>query len=88
MSSEIIFLLSFYRKHALENLSSSNINVIARLVQVNMDKPSMASVKLYAEELKSHFQSYLYVVDVIVGILLWRGRATLPFSISTSRKET
>ena len=42
-----------------------------------MDKASMASVKLYGNEIVQLWRNYCYFLDVLVGILLWRGRANL-----------
>lgn len=46
---------------------------------VNMQAASLESVSLYAEELMSYGDVFFYLVDVVWGILLWRGRADLEF---------
>lgn len=35
----------------------------------------MESVKFYANELMSYGKVYCYLIDVMIGVLLWRGRA-------------
>jgi hypothetical protein len=45
---------------------------------VNMSVASMDSVKLYARELMEYGSVICYVIDVMIGIWLWRGRATFP----------
>ena len=42
-----------------------------------MDKASMTSVNLYLSEILYYWSSYCYFLDVVAGILLWRGQATL-----------
>jgi hypothetical protein len=44
---------------------------------VDMEKASVASVKLYANELISYWKSYCYVLDVLFEVVLWRGRLTI-----------
>jgi hypothetical protein len=47
-----------------------------------MEQASMQSVKFYANELMSYGQVYCYLIDVVIGVLLWRGHAKLgSFSI-------
>ena len=40
---------------------------------VNMDKATTQTVKLFAYELLSYFEYHFYVIDFMIGILLWRG---------------
>ena len=47
---------------------------------INMQVASIESVTLYAEELQSYGDVYFYVIDVICGILLWRGRARFGYN--------
>jgi hypothetical protein len=49
--------------------------------QVNMDKASVETCKLYANELMSYGPVIFYTLDVILGVLLWRGRANIPLGI-------
>ena len=44
---------------------------------INQDKASIASVKLYMNEFFSYWNHYCYFLDVVAGILLWRGRTQL-----------
>jgi hypothetical protein len=44
-----------------------------------MEKASMASVKLYLSEVYQFWRNYCYFLDVLLGILLWRGRAAVSF---------
>ena len=41
---------------------------------VDMEKPSVETVKLYASEVASYWTHYCYFLDVMFEILLWRGR--------------
>lgn len=41
---------------------------------VDMEKPTVDSVKLYAAEVTSYWTHYCYFLDVLFEILLWRGR--------------
>jgi hypothetical protein len=50
--------------------------------QIDMDDSTMASCKLFVNEIISYWTSYCYVVDVVAGILLWRGRWHLRPGIS------
>ena len=40
---------------------------------VNMDKATTQTVKLFAYELLSYFEYHFYVIDFMIGVLLWRG---------------
>ncbi len=42
--------------------------------KLDMEKSTMASVKEYAYELLSYFDSYLFMIDAIARVLLWRGQ--------------
>jgi len=42
--------------------------------KVNMEKSNLRTVKLYAKELMAYSDVVYYVIDVLIGILLWRGR--------------
>ncbi|CAB9524093.1 expressed unknown protein [Seminavis robusta] len=44
---------------------------------INMNSPSMASVRLYASEVYEIWRNYCYFLDVVANILLWRGRVNL-----------
>ena len=43
----------------------------------------MESVKFYANELMSYGLVYCYLVDVMIGVLLWRGRANVWLGFTT-----
>jgi hypothetical protein len=40
-----------------------------------MTEATVQSVRLYAQELLSYWKKYCYLLDVLFGIFLWRGRA-------------
>lgn len=42
--------------------------------EVDMDKPSMASVRQYKQEIYFHFDNLLYLANDVLRVLLWRGR--------------
>jgi hypothetical protein len=42
--------------------------------QIDMDDASVASCTLYLKEIISYWTSICFVLDVLVGVLLWRGR--------------
>lgn len=42
-----------------------------------MEQASLESVTFYANELMSYGLVYCYLIDVVIGILLWRGRANV-----------
>lgn len=44
---------------------------------INMEKASMSSIKLYCSEVHEFWRNYCYFLDVMVGILLWRGRTNI-----------
>jgi hypothetical protein len=44
-----------------------------------MTEVTVASVKLYFSEIISYWRKYCYLLDVLAGILLWRGRANITF---------
>jgi hypothetical protein len=48
---------------------------------VDMTQVTVQSVKLYVNELISYWGKYCYLLDVLAGVLLWRGR----LHISTNR---
>jgi hypothetical protein len=41
---------------------------------VDMESPSVDSVKLYADELMSYWKKYCFAIDVFAEVWLWRGR--------------
>ena len=47
--------------------------------QVNMEQANVASIKEYVNELKGYKDSIFLFIDVIVRILLWRGRILVSF---------
>ena len=49
---------------------------------VDMEQPSLDSVKLYAKELLSNKAFVMYALDVMMEIYLWRGRLYLTPSLS------
>ena len=52
---------------------------------INMDMPSMSSVRLYVSEAFDLWHNYCYFLDVWANIVLWRGRACVSvFGYSTS----
>jgi hypothetical protein len=51
--------------------------------RVNMEQPSVESVKFYANELMTYGLVYCYLVDVAIGVLLWRGRANVRLGFAT-----
>lgn len=48
-----------------------------------METASIESVKSYANELMSYGLVYCYLVDVAIGVLLWRGRLNLWLGVTT-----
>jgi ABC-type proline/glycine betaine transport system permease subunit len=48
-----------------------------------MEQPSVESVKFYANELMTYGLVYCYLVDVAIGVLLWRGRANVRLGFAT-----
>lgn len=47
----------------------------------NMDHATVDSIKILYAELKEYGNVFCYVIDIIIEILLWRGRTTLKFCI-------
>lgn len=47
---------------------------------VDMQEVSVQSVKSYVKELTNHWKSFCYLIDVIAGIILWRGRIKVKVS--------
>mmetsp|Transcript_435 Transcript_435/g.674 ORF Transcript_435/g.674 Transcript_435/m.674 type:complete len:828 (-) Transcript_435:139-2622(-) len=45
---------------------------------VNVSVASLDSVKLYAKELMEYGSVICYVIDVMIGVWLWRGRTNVP----------
>lgn len=48
-----------------------------------MEQASIESVKIYANELMSYGLVICYLIDVAIGVLLWRGRANLWLGCTT-----
>ena len=48
-----------------------------------MEEPSVESVTFYANELMTYGLVYCYLIDVAIGILLWRGRANVWLGFTT-----
>ena len=49
---------------------------------VDMEQPSVSSVKLYAAELVSYWKDYCFLLDIIFEVLLWRGRIRVTKTLS------
>jgi hypothetical protein len=49
---------------------------------VDMTQVTVQSVKLYVNELISYWGKYCYLLDVLVGVLLWRGRLQITKNLS------
>jgi len=48
-----------------------------------MEQASVESVTYYANELMTYGLVYCYLIDVVIGVLLWRGRADLWLGFTT-----
>jgi hypothetical protein len=49
---------------------------------IDMTQVTVQSVKLYVNELISYWGKYCYLLDVLVGVLLWRGRLHITKNLS------
>lgn len=58
----------------VDNVKSHQIVRYVTRGAVNMEKPTVDTVKLYASELVSYGENIFYALDVLLEILLWRGR--------------
>lgn len=47
--------------------------------EVNLEKASIKSIKLYANELSSYYGVLLLIIDQLISIFLWRNRLTVSF---------
>lgn len=56
--------------------NSKSYHVLKYLARgsLDMEKASLTSVKMYAAELASSYESMCFVLDVMLGVFLWRGR--------------
>lgn len=64
------------------NVNSSKALHVLRYITrgaVDLEEPSMDSVTMYAGELFAYRYHLFYFIDVILNILLWRGRVNLSF---------
>jgi hypothetical protein len=58
----------------VENVKSHHVLRYVTRGAIDMEQPTVDAVKLYFSELVSYWQNYCYVLDILMEIILWRGR--------------
>lgn len=61
----------------VDNAKSYNVLTYLTRGAVDMEKPSLTSVRLYINELLSYWVDYCFFLDVLFEMILWRGRWTI-----------